>query len=151
MTGKADFQPQEWEAVLMGPPSAGMLVITASRGGTFRETFALSKAYAEARGQHGESELLDEVVAAKPEIDHTRYHSPEEIRTAGLQHLRDAVDVLERKATAEELDDYRRFVSGLAQRVAAAHRENGVDVSPDEQQVLAEIDGALAGPAPEPG
>ncbi len=151
MTGKADLQPQEWDAVLMGPPSAGMLIITASRGGTFRETFALSKAYAEARGQHGESELLDEGVAAKPEIDHTRYHSPEEMRAAGLQHLRDAVDVLERKATPQELEDYRRFVTGLAQRVAEAHREDGAAVSPAEQQVIDEIDAALAGSTPEAG
>jgi hypothetical protein len=145
MTGKADFEPQEWDTVLMGPPAAGMLVITASHGGTFRETFALSKAYAEARKQHGESELLDEVVSAKPEIDHTRYHSPEEIRTAGLQHLRDAVGVLEHKATPEELDDYRRFVLGLAQRVAEAHREDGQTVSPGEQQAIDDITGALGG------
>jgi hypothetical protein len=143
MTGKADLEPQEWDAVLMGPPSAGMVVITASRGGTFRETFALSKAYAEARQQHGESELLDAVVAAKPEIDHTRYHSPEEIRTAGLQHLRDAVGVLERKATPEELDDYRRFVLGLAHKVAEAHREDGQAVSPGEQQAIDDITAAL--------
>ncbi len=145
MTGKADLQPEEWETVLMGPPSAGMLVITASRGGTFRETFALSKAYVEARKQHGESELLDELVAAKPEIDHTRYSSPEEMRTAGLQHLRDAVAVLERRATPAELDEYRRFVLALAQRVAEAHREDGQTVSPPEQQVIGEIGTALAG------
>ena len=143
MTGKADLEPQDWDTVLMGPPAAGMLVITASHGGTFRETFALSKAYAEARQQHGESELLDAVVAAKPEIDHTRYHSPEEIRTAGLQHLRDAVSVLERKATPQELDDYRRFVLGLAQRVAEAHREDGQAVSPPEQQAIDDITAAL--------
>ena len=143
MTGKADLEPQEWDTVLMGPPAAGMLVITASRGGTFRETFALSKAYAEARQQHGESELLDAVVAAKPEIDHTRYHSPEEIRTAGLQHLRDAVSVLERQATPQELDDYRRFVLGLAERVAEAHREDGQAVSPPEQQAIDDITAAL--------
>jgi hypothetical protein len=29
MTGKADFTPQEWELVLEGPPSAGMIVLTA--------------------------------------------------------------------------------------------------------------------------
>ena len=32
----------------------------------FRETMAMSKAYLEARAQHGEGELLDEIVAAKP-------------------------------------------------------------------------------------
>ena len=68
MTGKADFTEQEWELVLEGPPSAGMIVVTAARGGTIRETVAIAKAYVEARKQHGQSELLDEIVAAKPEI-----------------------------------------------------------------------------------
>src|SRR5215218_151575 len=100
MTGKADFTPEEWELILEGPPSAGMIVVTAQRGGSFRESIAMAKAYVEARRQHGESELLDEIVAAKPERDHTRYHSVEELKQHGLQHLRDAVELLERKATA---------------------------------------------------
>ena len=95
MTAKADFSPAEWETVLEGPPTAGLMVITASRGGMFRETVAMSKAYAEARAQHGESELLDEIVSAKPQIDHTRYHSFEELRDNGLENLRSAVTALE--------------------------------------------------------
>jgi len=59
MTGKADFTQQEWDLVLEGPPSAGMIVVTAQRGGTIRETLAIARAYVEARQQHGESELLD--------------------------------------------------------------------------------------------
>jgi hypothetical protein len=120
-----------------------MIVMTAAHGGTFKETFAIGKAYAEARQQHGESELLDEIVSAKPEIDHTRYHSVEELREHGLQHLRDAVQVLERKATAEELADYRRFVLALAEKVAEAHREHGVTVSDQEQAALAQISTSL--------
>ena len=81
MTTKADFSDDEWGVVLEGPPSAGLLVITAAKGGMLRETWAMSKSYAEARRQHGASELLDEIVAAKPEMDHTRYHTPEELRT----------------------------------------------------------------------
>jgi hypothetical protein len=50
-----------------------MIVVTAQRGGSFRESMVMAKAYVEARRQHGESELLDEIVAAKPERDHTRY------------------------------------------------------------------------------
>src|SRR5580700_11710562 len=108
MTTKGAFSPEEWKVVLEGPPTAGMIVVTAARGGTFRETIAMAKAYAEARGEHGESELLDEIVAAKPKVDHTRYHSAEEVRENGLKHLRDAVALLESKATAEEVDEYRR-------------------------------------------
>jgi hypothetical protein len=143
MTAKADFTEQEWDAVLEGPPSAGMIVVTASRGGTFRETFAIGKAYAEARKQHGASQLLDEIVSAKPEIDHTRYHSPEELKEHALQHLRDAVEVLGRKATPEEVDDYRRFVLGLAERVAEAHKEDGTSVSGPEQAAIDDIKASL--------
>jgi len=70
MTTQAAFSPEEWKVVLEGPPTAGMIVVTAARGGTFRETIAMAKAYAEARGEHGESELLDEIVEAKPKVDH---------------------------------------------------------------------------------
>jgi len=112
----------------------------------FRESFAMSKAYAEARAQHGESELLDEIVAAKPHVDHSRYHSAEELKEHGLAHLRDAVALLESKATPEERDDYRRFVVALANKVAAAHREGGQDVSPAEATAIGEITAALGAP-----
>jgi len=109
----------------------------------FRETIAMSKAYSDARAQHGASELLDEIISAKPHIDHTRYHSFEELRDNGLENLRSAVTVLEGKATSEELDDYRRFVVALANKVAAAHREGGQDVSPAEAEAVQQITAAL--------
>jgi len=146
MTGKADFTQQEWELVLEGPPSAGMIVVTAQRGGTIRETLAIAKTYVEARQQHGESELLDEIVAAKPELDHTRYHSVAELKQHGLQHLRDAVELLERKATPGELDGYRRFVLTLADKVASAHREGGASVGDAERAAIAEISTSLGNP-----
>ena len=139
MTGKADFTEQEWDTVLEGPPSAGMIVMLAQRGGTFRETFAIGKAYAEARQQHGASALLDEIVSAKPEVDHTRYKSVEEFEQHGLQHLRDAIELLERKATPDEVEGYRRFVVALAEKVANAHREHGVAVSDAERAAIDRI------------
>jgi len=145
MTTSADFADAEWRTVLEGPPSAGMIVISAAHGGTFKETFAMSKAYLEARKQHGESELLDEIVSTKPAVDRTHYHSMEEMRQHELQNIRDAVTVLEGKATAEELSGYRRFVLALAERVAEAHREHGVVVSDQEQAALAEITKSLGG------
>jgi hypothetical protein len=143
MTGKADFTQDEWKLVLEAPPSAGLIVVTAQRGGTFRETIAMAKAYAEARQQHGESELLDEIAAAKPERDHTRYRSVAELKEHGLQHLRDAVELLGRKATADEVDEFRRFVLTLADKVASAHREGGESVSDAERAAIEEISTAL--------
>ena len=79
MTAKAAFSPEEWNAVLEGPPSAGMIVVTAARGGMFRETIAMSKAY----------------------------------------------------------------VVALANKVAAAHKEGGQDVSPAEAEAVQQITAAL--------
>ena len=144
MTGKADFTEEEWHLVVQGPPTAGMIVLTAQRGGTFRETFSIAKSYAEARKQHGESALLDEIVSSKPELDRTRFHSPEELRQHGLQHLRDAVALLESKAPGD-VEAYRRFAIGLAGNVADAHREHGNDenASEAERAAISEIAGAL--------
>jgi hypothetical protein len=144
MTTKAAFSPDQWQAVLEGPPSAGMIVATAARGGMIRESIAMSKAYVEARGQHGESELLDEIVAAKPQIDHTKFHSAGELKDNGLEHIKAAVTVLDSKATAEETDGYRHFILELANKVAAAHREEGRGISPGEAEAIEEIAMALS-------
>jgi hypothetical protein len=144
MTTKAAFSPSEWERVLEGPPTAGLLVITASHGGTFRETIAMSKAYVEARSEHGESELLDEIVAEKPRMERGgKVHNPEELRDQGLARLTEAMTLLEQKATAEERHDYRGFVLTVANKVAAAHREEGKQVSPAEAQAIQDISTAL--------
>jgi len=153
MTSHADFSDEEWKQVLQGPPTAGLIVITAQRGGSFRESFSMAKSYAEARKQHGESELLDEIVSTKPQADHTRYHSPEELRNGGLQHLREAVSLLESKATPEEVDEYRRFTVNLAQHVAEAHKEgflglSGERVSDAEREAVEQVAEALGADAP---
>src|SRR5437763_1399985 len=83
MTQSTDFSEQDWRTILEGPPAAGLIVLMAQSGGTFKETWALSKSYVEARQQHGESQLLDEIVSTKPKMDHTRYHSHEELQEAG--------------------------------------------------------------------
>ena len=147
MTGKADFTTEEWETILHGPPTAGLIVITAQRGGVFRETLALTQSYADARKQHGQSELLDEIVSTKPALDHSHYHSPEELKAAGLKNLQTAVELLEQKATADEVDTYKRFVLDLAARVANAHREHGVSISEAEQAALDAITATLRPPS----
>jgi hypothetical protein len=145
MTKKAEFNAEEWEQVLTAPPSAGLLVATAQRGGTFRETFSIAKAYTEARRQHGDSELLDEIAAAKPEMgDQKRFNSVEELEQHMLQRIRDAVALVGQKATPEEAEEYRRFIVDLAERVAEAHKEgflglSGERVSEAEREAIAKI------------
>jgi len=139
MSVKSDFEEAEWDLVAEGPVTAGMIVLTAGSGGTFRETLALARSYTDARKEHGQSELLDEIVSAKPEFDRHRYHSTGELHDAGLERIAEAAAAVGRKGTPEELDDYRKFVVTLASTVAAAHKEEGQQVSPAEQAALNEI------------
>ena len=80
MTGRTAFDDEQWKVIQEGPATAGMIVLTASGGGSFRESFALARAYADARKQHGASELLDEIVASKPEFDRHRFKAPEALQ-----------------------------------------------------------------------
>jgi hypothetical protein len=147
VTDRASFTDEEWHTLLMGPPSAGTMVIMASSGGMFRETMAMAKAYAEERKSHGASELLDAIVAQKPQVDHTRFHSPDELREASLKHISAAVELLEQKATPAELEEYRTFVLAVCKRVAEAHREGDQTVSEGEQQAIDAIESVLGATA----
>jgi hypothetical protein len=149
MTGKSDFTEEEWKTVLEGPPSAGLVVILSDRGGSIRETFSMAKAYTEARKQHGDSELLDEIASTKPEMDRTRAGSSDELKQHNLDNVRQAISVLKTKATEEEVEEYRKFVGGLAEHVAEARKEgflglSGERVSDAERAAIEEVKGALA-------
>lgn len=156
MTGQADFTEDEWKTVLQGPTSAGMHVIVSDRGGAVRETIEMAKAYTEARKSTGASELLDAIVQAKPEMDRERAGSKQEMEANQLQNVRDAVAVVEHKAAPEELEAYRGFVIGLAEKVAEARKEgfmglSGERVSGEERTAITEIADALgAEPPPAP-
>jgi hypothetical protein len=148
MTAKADFTEEEWKTILEGPPSAGFVVILSDRGGSIRETFSMAKAYTEARQQHGDSELLDDIAAAKPEMDRTRAGSPEELKQHNLDNVRQAVSLLKQKATEEEVEEYKKFILGLSERVAEARKEgflglSGERVSDAERAAITEIEAAL--------
>lgn len=147
MTGKADFTEQEWELVREGPATAGMVALSASKGGSFRESWALAKTYAEARKERGASELLDALVAEKPTAK--RYSSPEQLEQEGLSRLSEAVAVLQQKASAGEVEAYKHFTLDVAGAVAKAHKEDeGITgVSQAEREAIEKIAASL-NPAP---
>jgi hypothetical protein len=145
MTTKAAFSEDEWEVILEGPSGAGFTVIMAQRGGTFRETMSMAKAYVEAQKEHGGSELIDEIVSHKPKTDRSHAHSFEELQGHTLAQLREAVALLNAKATPDEVADYKKFVVSVATRAAEAHEEKGNDTatSEAEQAALTAISAAL--------
>jgi hypothetical protein len=156
MTRKADFNAEDWSLVLEGPPVAGMVVMTAHRGGTIREAVSMGRAYTEAQKEQS-ADLIREIVSARPEFDRNRYKTPEELRERGLTRIREAVDLLERKATPEEVEEYKQFVRDVANTVANAKKEGGVlgiggkPVSDEEQRAIDEISQTLeTGPPASP-
>jgi hypothetical protein len=145
MTQKASFNADEWTVLTNAPALTAMLVIAADKGGTVRESVAVQRAYAAARQAEG-GELLHDILVSPPSIDPmTAPRTPEDLRAAAPQALRDAIALLERKADDAEVVEYKQFVFGLADTVARAHREGGflglggTEVSEHEQAALDEI------------
>lgn len=138
MTTKSEFNGEEWERVARGPVLAGVMVALADRGGSFRESLALGKAYAAAKRDDGGTELLNELVASPPSLDRESAGQPDQIP----EQIREAVRIVEEKATPEEAEEYRQFILRLADVVAHAHKEGGVlgiggkEVSEEEQAAL---------------
>ncbi len=144
MTTKSEFNAEEWDRITQGPALAALLVVLAERGGAFRESIALGRAYAEAR-RGGGSELMQEIVASPPHLDPRSLGEPDEARTKVPERIRSAIALVEQKATPEEASEYRDFILRLADVVAHAAKEGGVlgiggtEVTEREQAVLDEL------------
>jgi 2-methylisocitrate lyase-like PEP mutase family enzyme len=106
--------------------------------------------YAAAHELHGESALLDDLVASSPSFDALRARAAGDPVAASNEALRSALAILQARATPVDVDAYKGFVLAVVQTVAEAHREGGVagiggeEVSEREQAALDEI-GALLG------
>ena len=154
MTTRADFNAEEWATVVSAPIYAALRVVAASHGGRLRESLALGRAYQDARANHGDSELLDELLKSPPAIDADEVrHAQANIAEIASQQLRDAIGIVGRNGTPAETDSYKTFVMTVAQAVASAHKEGGFLgiggklISDAENQALDEVSTAL-GPPP---
>jgi hypothetical protein len=145
MTDKAAFNAEDWATIVNAPALVAMLVIAADRGGTVRESLAAQPDYQEALAANP-GELLRAVLSTPAAMDPAqRPASPDDLRRLAPDTLRRAVALLEDTALDEEVVAYKRFVFGLADTVARAHREGGflgiggTEVSEHEQAALDEI------------
>jgi hypothetical protein len=149
MATKADFNAEEWSTVVEGPVLAGMRVVAASRGGTLRESVAIGRVYAEARQRQGESGFLDELVSSPPGIDRQSLQGAGDITAVNSERLREALGILNARASSGEVEAYKRFVLDVAQAAAEAHKEGGFigiggkQISDEEQAALDEIQSIL--------
>ena len=156
MTHKDQFNAEEWDRIAQGPPLAAISVITASRGGSMRESLSVGEVYAEARKNREAPELVQQLLATPPRVDPGKASSAEELRTQTTERVREAATLVEERATPEEADAYKKFILEVCQRAAERHKEGGFmgvggqRVSDAEAAALAEIAAALDIPYPPP-
>lgn len=148
MTTKAEFNAEEWQRLAEAPALAGLIVVASQRGGTIRESLAMAKAYAAAKRDDG-NDLLTEIASQTPQLDARQFSSVEELKTEGLERIRNAASLADERTTAEEADAWKRFTLDVAQRAAEADKSGGVlgiggeRVSDSEREALRGIAGAL--------
>ena len=149
MTAKADFNAEEWSTVVEAPVLAGMRVVTAGRGGRIRETIAIGKVYTTVRQAQGTSELLDAILSSPPAVDRQGVQEAGNLAAASSDRLREAIRILNAKATVDEESAYKRFVLAVATAAAEAHKEGGFigiggkRISDEERVALDEIEAVL--------
>ena len=146
MATKADFNADEWSKLVEAPLLAGMRVSGASGGGKIREAVAVAKVYGEARTQHGDSALLDELVGSPPGVEQTG--AGDDLSAVVTARLKEALRIVDEKSP-EDSDAYRSFMVAVARGAAEAHKEGGFigiggrKISEEEAAALDEIQAVL--------
>lgn len=157
MISKSDFTPEEWQLVFSAAPLAGLAITAASPSGPFgvmKEVFAVGLAMSDAVKQHNPNPLVQAIVqdiqarATKPERP-ANLTTPEEAKQFALDRLRQAGELIGRKAPPDVADGFKKWLLALAQRVAEASSEGGFlgfggeKVSDAERTTLRDIAAAL--------
>lgn len=161
MTAQAAFTPEEWTLLRTVPPLVTAGVSAADPGG-------LIGAVKEASG--GMMAMIDALKSSQLELmgallaDRTRPAVPDpksmlgegnreqqiaNFKSALMAKIKEAGDLVSRKATPEEAQAYKQMLMTVAERAANAAKEGGFlffggeRVSAPEQAFLSEVKGAL--------
>lgn len=161
MASKADFTPEEWKTIVAAAPMVGLAVTCASPNGplgVLKEMLSMGMAMAEML-QKGSSNPLIAELAADLKARQTRPEPPEGIKDAeqakelALRHIKAVNDLIEKKISGPEADDFKKWLLNIGRRVAEASNEGGIfgfggkQVSDAEKNVLRQIAFALGQPA----
>jgi hypothetical protein len=156
MSGKADFNVDEWDLLRSAPVMASFLVVAASPSGPVglvQETSAAGKVIRQTPEtaqtpllKSLSEDVLQTMVIPKPPPGAT----PEKVQEAAAEILRRTSALLSTKATPEEATEIKAWLAKIAQATAEAAREGGflgfggVSVSDQEKAALGMVDAALS-------
>jgi hypothetical protein len=160
MTGKADFTEDEWTRLKRAPFVAGMAISLSDPGGPIelvKETAATLKTVAGAAGSGGlvgalATEVSGEAKARKNPLSDFKPKGA----LAGQEILAEIAAVngiVSAKASPEDAEAYRAWLTDAAREAADAAKEGGffgfhaVRVSEGEQRMLDKLGEVLAPPA----
>src|SRR5215472_4208151 len=160
MLTKNDFAESDWNTLRDTPYLVGVATLLAEPSGlgTVKESIALTRGIWE--NQASEIPLIRdltsraEMQAAQASLRGRFTGSQVELaknvtRDLALEHARSSIELLSGKANSEEVDAYRKFLYGLAEKVANASREGGIlnfggkAVSAAEQRFLDDLQNAI--------
>jgi hypothetical protein len=132
---KENFTTEEWRALLRAPMLVSYAVAGAAPSdeeGYIREMSAVADAISESEERAAKGSLISEVVAniianaEDNERGQTEKIAVTDTKARALANCREVAQLLQAKASAEEADDYKRWLLGVAQRVASAAKEGGI-------------------------
>lgn len=163
MTGKADFNEQEWTRLKRAPFIAGMSISLSDPGGPIelvKETAATLKTVAGAASQGDRGELVSALAGEVAAEAKTHKNPLGEFKPKGalagqqiLEELSAVNSIVSGKASREDADAYRAWLKDAATEAANAAKEGGflgfhaVRVSEGEQRMLDKLAEVLAPPA----
>lgn len=148
MSVKDKFTPDEWKSLLKAPMLAAYAVAGAapSKQEDFtREMAAVAEGVFEGEDRAAKDSLLAVVIAdivANADDDkrgQTENLSVDEVKDRALATCREVAVALGSKVSSEEAYEYKRWVLGVAEKVAAAAKEGGLFGFGGEQISGAEI------------
>ena len=153
MTGKNDFEPEEWQLLSAMPWIAGVLVIVADPSwrvvGEFK---AMAAAVVADEPQGAASALIKELIADMESETDSEEVGDGQSEDEMFGVLEQCGTLIAARCTRDEAGDLRAWVLGVARATAEARREGGflgigsVRVSEDEKSALSRIDAAISVP-----
>jgi hypothetical protein len=155
---KEKFTTEEWRTLLRAPMLVSYAVAGAAPSdeeGYISEMRAVADAISESEERAAKDSLISEVVAQiianaeDNERGQTEKISVSDTKGRALANCQEVAALLQAKVSAEEADEYKRWLLGVAQRVASAAKEGGIfgfggaQVSKTEVATISEIAAAL--------
>lgn len=158
MSVKDKFTPEEWKSLLKTPMLVSYAVAGAAPSpekGFTQEMSAVADAIIEGGQRAGTDSLLGAVIidiianADDEQRGQTEKLSVGEVKNRALENCRAVAQLLQTKVGRDESTEYKRWVIGVAHKVASAVKEGGIfgfggtQISGDEVAIINEVGAAL--------